>query len=204
MNEISRIGKDLYYGKIALQVAERSTCLRRKHGAIIVKDDRIISTGYNGAPRSTLNCNEIHMCLREKMHVPRGQRYELCRSVHAEANAIINAAASEMKDATLYLAGMELVYDENGAASTTRELSNPESCAMCKRMIINAGIKYVVYYGNGTTTKVNVFDWIADDSSLALTSVDDPEYIAAVQSVKDKQKRSAAINDMINDVISGA
>ena len=89
---MERISKENYYLDIAQTVAERSTCLRRKFGAIIVKDDVIVSTGYNGAPRGRKNCNEINFCIREKLNIPRGERYEMCRSVHAEANAIIAAA----------------------------------------------------------------------------------------------------------------
>ena len=87
-----RMSKDKYYLNIADAVLDRSTCLRRKYGAIIVKNDEILSTGYNGAPRGRVNCSELGYCNREQLRIPSGQRYELCRSVHAEANAIISAA----------------------------------------------------------------------------------------------------------------
>ena len=89
-----RMSKDKYYLNIADAVLDRSTCLRRKYGAIIVKNDEILSTGYNGAPRGRVNCSELGYCNREQLRIPSGQRYELCRSVHAEANAIISAARS--------------------------------------------------------------------------------------------------------------
>ena len=100
---MSRVSKHNYYLDIAQTVAERSTCLRKKFGAIIVKDDVIISTGYNGAPRGRKNCSDINYCMRDKLNIPRGERYELCRSVHAEANAIISAARERMLGATLYM-----------------------------------------------------------------------------------------------------
>lgn len=104
---MERRDKINYYLDIAEAVTGRGTCLRRNFGAVIVKNDTIISTGYVGAPRGRANCNELHYCTREKLQVPRGERYELCRSVHAEQNAIINASRSEMLGATLYLVGLE-------------------------------------------------------------------------------------------------
>ena len=104
---MERRDKINYYLDIAEAVTGRGTCLRRNFGAVIVKNDTIISTGYVGAPRGRANCNELQYCTREKLQVPRGERYELCRSVHAEQNAIINASRSEMLGATLYLVGLE-------------------------------------------------------------------------------------------------
>ncbi|MEG1931823.1 MAG: cytidine deaminase, partial [Pygmaiobacter sp.] len=104
---MSRRDKINYYLDIADAVSRRGTCLRRNYGAIIVKNDQIISTGYVGAPRSRKNCSDLGYCIREKMNIPRGERYELCRSVHAEANAIIAASRAEMIGATLYLAGRD-------------------------------------------------------------------------------------------------
>ena len=127
---MTRRDKENYYLDIAEAVASRGTCLRRNFGAIIVKNDQILSTGYTGAPRGRKNCSDLGFCLREKMNVPRGQRYELCRSVHAEANAIISAARSEMIGATLYLVGKE--------ARTGELVPDANSCSMCKRLIINA------------------------------------------------------------------
>ena len=126
---MKRISKENYYLDIAETVLERSTCIRRKFGAIIVKHDEIISTGYVGAPRGRKNCNDLNYCTRDKLGVPKGQRYELCRSVHAEQNAILSAARADMIDATLYLA----CHD----ARTDQLDGEVEPCSMCKRLIIN-------------------------------------------------------------------
>lgn len=133
---MERIEKDEYYLNIAKEVAKRSTCLRRLYGALIVKNDEIISTGYNGSPRGATNCIQDGICLRAKLKIPHGEKYELCKSVHAEANAIISAARRDMIGATLYLVGME--YGSN------KLIDECEPCAMCKRLIINAGIKTVI------------------------------------------------------------
>src|SRR5574344_1981146 len=122
-----------YYLDIAQSVSERSTCLRRHFGAVIVKNDEIMSTGYNGAPRGRKNCDELGYCYRNKLNIPRGERYELCRSVHAEQNAIISAARRDLLDATIYMVGIN--------AETNEIEPNSTSCMMCKRVIINAGIK---------------------------------------------------------------
>ena len=159
MTAMTRRDKENYYLDIAEAVASRGTCLRRNFGAIIVKHDQILSTGYVGAPRGRRNCCDLGTCLREKMNVPRGQRYELCRSVHAEANAIISAARSEMIGATLYLVGKE--------ARTGELVPDANSCSMCKRLIINAGISRVIVRNtHDTFTTVLVEDWVAHDASL--------------------------------------
>ena len=133
---MERISKENYYLDIAETVLERATCLRRIYGAIIVKNDEIISTGYNGAPRGRANCVDMGYCSREAMKVPRGERYELCRSVHAEANAIISASRRDMAGGTIYLVGRN--------AATGELLNDATSCLMCRRMIINAGLDRVV------------------------------------------------------------
>lgn len=157
---MSRIDKENYYLDIAETVLERGTCLRRNYGAIIVNNDQIVSTGYVGAPRGRKNCIDLGTCVREKMNIQRGTRYELCRSVHAEANAIIHAPREQMIGATMYLVGKE--YD--GGAY----VENANSCAMCKRMIINAGIKRVVVRNSKNSfTAIYVEDWIVDDDSLS-------------------------------------
>lgn len=125
-----------YYLDIAQTVALRSTCLRRKYGAIIVKNDEVISTGYNGAPRGCTNCSDLGTCKREELNIPSGERYELCRSVHAEQNAIISAARRDMVGATLYLAGID--------AKTGKLLPHSEPCSLCKRFILNSGITQVI------------------------------------------------------------
>lgn len=148
-----------YYLDIAKSVTERSTCLRRHFGCIIVKNDEIIATGYNGAPRGRKNCDELGTCYREEMKIPRGERYELCRSVHAEANAIISAARRDLIDSTLYMACVNpLTNDIEPHVS---------SCMMCKRMVINAGIKEVIVKEpDEKYTIYKVEDWITDDDSL--------------------------------------
>lgn len=152
-----------YYLDIAESVTERSTCLRRKWGAVIVNNDEIISTGYNGAPRGRKNCNDLGYCLREKMNVPRGERYELCRSVHAEQNAIISAARKDMLGATLYMVGKD--------AKTDEYVEKSNSCAMCKRVIINAGIKDIYIRDSKDKYRhVNVQkDFIDNDDSISGT-----------------------------------
>ena len=156
---MERISKENYYLDIAETVLERATCLRRVYGAIIVKNDEIISTGYNGAPRGRKNCVDMGFCTREAMQVPRGQRYELCRSVHAEANAIISASRRDMLGATIYLVGRD--------AQTNELLSDAMSCSMCKRQIINAGIDRVVIRQTQTQYRtIPVSDWIEDDDSI--------------------------------------
>ena len=150
---MNRISKENYYLDIAQTVLERATCLRRVYGAIIVNNDEIISTGYNGAPRGRKNCVDMGYCTREAMQVPRGERYELCRSVHAEANAIISASRRDMVGGTLYLVGRN--------AQTGELLSDATSCAMCRRTIINAGIEKVIIRNTETEfSVVDVEDWV--------------------------------------------
>ena len=120
-----RRSKILYYLDIADAAQARSTCLRRRFGAIIVKDDEIVSTGYNGAPRGRKNCTDMGYCARNRLNVPAGERYELCRSVHAEANAIISAARKDMIGGTLYLAGRDAVTGDYNPQTTP--------CAICGR-----------------------------------------------------------------------
>ena len=156
-----RTGKENYYLDIADAVQERSTCLRRKYGAIIVRNDEIISTGYNGAPRGRKNCCDLGFCARESMNIPSGERYELCRSVHAEANAIISASRRDMIGATLYLVGRD--------AKTNQLLPDANSCSMCKRQIINAGIERVVARISDTEFRtIDVNDWIINDDSILI------------------------------------
>ncbi|MBQ3063361.1 MAG: cytidine deaminase [Clostridia bacterium] len=157
---MERVSKENYYLDIAQTVAERATCLRRKFGAIIVKNDVIVATGYNGAPRGRKNCSDLKFCQREKMGIPRGERYELCRSIHAEQNAIIAAPREQMIGATLYMA---CVTPEKGEL-----VAGCNSCMMCKRTIINAGIETVVVRDTKTEYRViQVSDWIENDDSLS-------------------------------------
>ncbi|MDO4811671.1 MAG: deaminase [Eubacteriales bacterium] len=158
---MSRISKENYYLDIAQTVLERATCLRRVYGAIIVKNDEIISTGYNGAPRGRRNCVDMGYCTREAMQIPRGERYELCRSVHAEANAIISAARRDMVGGTLYLVGRN--------AQTGELLHDATSCAMCRRLVINSGLSRVVIRKTEDEFEtVDVQEWVdGDDLSVA-------------------------------------
>ena len=122
-----RISWDGYFMKIAFLASERSTCLRRNVGAVIVKDKKILATGYNGAPRKTKDCLEIGFCLREKKKIPSGQRHELCRAAHAEANAIAQAAqfGVSIDKGTVYCTNFP--------------------CSMCAKLLINSGITEIVY-----------------------------------------------------------
>jgi len=156
---MDRKDKISYYLDIADTVSRRSTCLRRQYGAIIVSKDEILSTGYNGAPRGRKNCHDLGRCYREELQIPSGERYELCRSVHAEANAIISAARRDVLGATLYLSGRMPPGGESVADTCP--------CEMCKRLIINAGITEVICKtGENTYTVINVRDWIWEDDSL--------------------------------------
>lgn len=144
----TRPSKDEYYIGIAEAVLKRSTCIRRKYGAVLVKNDEIVATGYNGAPRSENNCCDIGYCEREKQNVPKGERYELCVSVHAEDNAITSAGRDKAYGATLYIVGKEVA---------TGGLANPCPCTMCRRKIVNAGVSRVVGLFNGGCIKdINV------------------------------------------------
>ncbi|MBR2715912.1 MAG: cytidine deaminase [Ruminococcus sp.] len=156
---MKRTDKKNYYLDIAETVLERGTCLRRNFGAIIVKNDQIVSTGYVGAPRGRKNCIDMGVCVREQNNIPRGERYELCRSVHAEANAIIHASRDAMLGSTLYLVGKD--------AKTGEYVENACACSMCKRMIINAGIKKVIIRNSKDKfTAIYVDEWIQNDESL--------------------------------------
>lgn len=157
---MGRISKENYYLDIAETVSERSTCLRKHYGAIIVKNDNIVATGYNGAPRGRKNCVDLGTCYRDQMNIPRGERYELCRSVHAEANAIIATSREQMLGGTLYMA---CTSPEDGSP-----VAGTCSCMMCKRQIINAGISRVVIRDNKQDFRViDVADWIENDDSLS-------------------------------------
>lgn len=156
---MKRVDKNNYYLDIAEATLERATCLRKKWGAVIVKNDEIISTGYNGAPRGRKNCTDIGYCKRESMNIPRGERYELCRSVHAEENAIISASRRDMIGSTLYMTGKDV--------KTNDYVEKSMPCAMCKRAIINSGIKNIII--RDTKEKyheVLVNDLITNDESL--------------------------------------
>ncbi len=154
-----RRDKQNYYLDMAQVALERSTCLRRHFGAVIVKNDVIISTGYNGAPRGRANCIDLNYCIRQQRNIPRGTQYELCRAIHAEANAIIAASREEMIGSTLYLVGRD--------AQTGDIMKDADSCPMCKRQIINAGISQVVIRRDQNQYDViDVNDWVQHDELL--------------------------------------
>lgn len=135
---VERVDRHLYYLNIAFQVSERGTCLRRNYGAVIVNHDQIISTGYTGSPRGTKHCSEMGQCPRQRLNIPSGTRYDICRSVHAEMNAIISAPRTEMIGATIYVAGRDA---KDGHRLVENQMGWP--CNWCQRLILNAGIEQV-------------------------------------------------------------
>ena len=156
---MDRIDKNNYYLDICETVLERGTCLRRNFAAIIVKNDEIMATGYAGAPRGRKNCCDLGYCKREELKVPRGTRYELCRSVHAEQNAIISARRQDMIASTMYLVGKEY--------NTGKYVVNAAPCSLCKRFIINSGIDKVVIRDSKEKFRIiQVEEWIENDDSL--------------------------------------
>lgn len=160
---MERIDKHNYYLDICETVLERGTCLRRNFAAIIVKNDEIIATGYTGAPRGRKNCSDLGYCRREELKVPRGTRYELCRSVHAEQNAVISARRQDMIGSAMYLVGKEV--------SSGDFVPNTSSCSLCKRFIINSGIEKVIIRDTKSDYRVvDVMQWIENDDSLTSDS----------------------------------
>ncbi len=156
---MERRDKKNYYLDLAEVVSQRSTCLRRHYGAVIVQNDEVISTGYVGAPRQRKNCTDLGVCIRQKLNIPRGERYELCRSVHAEANAIISSSRDKMLGSSLFLVGIE--------ADTGEYVKNAVCCSMCKRLVINAGIEYVYVRDDKVNYReIKVSDWVENDESL--------------------------------------
>ena len=155
----NRISKEQYYLNIAEEVTQRGTCLKNNYGAVIVKNDEIISTGYTGAPRGRKNCCDLGVCRRNINNMPSGKGYDLCRSVHAEQNAIISASRRDMVGATLYLCG---INKRNGEYK-----ENTQPCSICKRMILNAGIKTVVIRKTKEEFTIeHVEDWIYCDDTI--------------------------------------
>lgn len=136
--------------EVAETISKRSTCLRRRFGAVIVRDKIILSTGYNGSPRGEEHCSEIGNCLRRELEIPKGERYEVCRAVHAECNAVINAARQgiAIDKGTMYLYGYDIEDDA--------EIAVPSPCQLCAPIIRNAGLKRVV--GRNPQT-VELLEW---------------------------------------------
>jgi len=156
---MTRRDKNNYYLDIAEAVSQRGTCRRKRYGTVIVKDDEIISTGYVGAPRGRKNCTDLERCMREERKIPSGERYELCRSVHAEANAIISASRKDLLGSIMYLTGIDLYSNDY--------VRKAICCAMCKRMVINAGIATVIVRDTQDTYRIiDVDDWVTSDDSL--------------------------------------
>jgi dCMP deaminase len=153
---MQRISKDEYYLEIAKSVSKRSTCLRKRYGAIIVKNDAIVSTGYNGTARGVINCYEIG-CIKDVLNLPHGSNYDLCPAVHAEENAVVNAArnGANTLDGILYIYGEDV---------KTNSIVEAAPCNRCKRIIINAGIKEVVIKTESGIKRLEVKDWIKDDT----------------------------------------
>ena len=148
-DNMERPTKDRYYLGIALEVSKRSTCMRRQYGAVIVKNDEIIATGYNGAPRGYRNCSDQGFCLRDKLNCEKGSGYEFCPAVHAEQNAMLSASRNEMMGSTIYINGTEA----NG------KQANSYPCNICARMICNSGIERVVCLDtNGEIVSVSPAD----------------------------------------------
>jgi len=157
---MERRDKYNYYLDIAQTVAERGTCTRRNFGSIIVNNDEIVSTGYTGAPRGRKNCSDLGKCIRTELNIPRGERYELCRSVHSEANAIISAARRDVIGSTLYLVCVD--------AESGELVEGTSSCSMCKRLIINAGIAKVVVRDTKEKYRIIYVDELVEnDESLS-------------------------------------
>lgn len=156
---MERIDKHNYYLDICETILERGTCLRRNFGAIIVKHDEIMASGYSGAPRGRKNCSDLGYCRREELKVERGTRYELCRSVHAEQNAIISSRRQDMIGSTMYLVGKEM--------NTGELVEKAAPCLLCKRFIINAGISRVIVRDTDKEFRItDVQKWIDKDDSL--------------------------------------
>ena len=156
---MERRDKNNYYLDIAEAVLQRGTCLRKLYGAVIVKNDEIISTGYVGSPRGRKTCTDMGYCIRQNLNIPRGERYELCRSVHAEANAIISASRESMLGSTLYLVGIDV--------ATHDYVKDASCCSMCKRMVINAGISRVIIRDDKMNYRViDVNEWVDNDDSV--------------------------------------
>jgi dCMP deaminase len=156
--------KDEYYLEIAKTIALRSPCSLRKYGAIIVKNDAIVSTGYNGSARGVINCLDVG-CIKEILNLPKGRGYEDCPAVHAEENAVVNAArnGTSVLGGTLYIAGV----DKEG------KLTEAMPCLRCRRILINAGIERVVIRKeDGGIKYINTQEWIGEDTKTYLEKLE--------------------------------
>ncbi len=147
---------DEYFLNIAKEISKRGTCIRRNFGAVIVKGNRIESTGYCGAPRGTPNCSDLEKCVREELKIPSGQRYELCRSVHAEMNAVINAA----RDGRSIVGGTLYLYGEDAKDGS---IVDAELCRLCKRVVINVGLQKVIVRKKEGIIHYSVKEWVDEE-----------------------------------------
>jgi len=198
MIDVKRVSKNQYYLNIAKEVSERATCMSAHFGAIIVRDDQIVSTGYNGAPRGTKDCYELGNCLRRKLGVKSGTQYEMCRSVHAEQNAIINAARAgvSLLGGTMYLFGKR-VWD--GAD----ELIKAYPCFICKKMILNAGInKMIVNDEDGDIIEFSVEEWTEQWAKNDMIE-DTEKYVTSYKGEDGKELSAEADEDCAAKVSSG-
>jgi dCMP deaminase len=169
-----RPSKDEYYLNIALAVARRSTCIRLKTGAIIVNRDQILSTGYNGAPRGSPNCIDLGFCARIKHNVPSGTRYEFCRSVHSEENAMLHSTREQMIGGTIYIAG----YNQKN------QLVKVFPCMLCQRKVMNAGVKRVVTFDENGIYEQSVEEWVEEAKKDPLKHLEHPEYTSQPKPLK--------------------
>jgi dCMP deaminase len=160
-----RISKDEYYLQIAKAVSQRSPCIRRQFGAIIIKDDVIVSTGYNGPARGVINCIEVG-CLKDEMNLPHYSEYENCPAIHSEENCIINAArhGANVLNGIMYVCGKNFGDDS---------VTESKPCERCRRAIINAGIREVVTIDNkGKIKRYDVKDWVEEDSKTYIDKLE--------------------------------
>jgi len=167
--EQKRIEKVNYYLDIAEAVGARGTCLRANYGSVIVNRDEVISTGYTGAARGKSNCIDLGYCIRRKLepNSSGGARFDLCRSVHSEQNAIISAARKDMLESSLYIVGKYYNSEKYNKGMEGQYVKTPDCCQFCKRMIINAGIEKVYFRVSKEEYRVtNVQDWIESDELL--------------------------------------
>lgn len=170
---IKKIDKDNYYMKIAESVAIKSTCLCISFGCVIVKNDQIISTGYVGAPRKTKDCIDLGFCIRRKKNIKSGTGYEMCRSVHAEMNAIINAARAGVS----LLDGDMFLYTAKKVDGNKLIPVKAYPCLLCKKMIINAGIsKFIGNNEDGSLSIYNIQDWVKNWQEIEDISQDKEQY----------------------------
>lgn len=190
-NPLKRPEKDRYYLNIAKEIASRARCFRSHHGVIIVKDDQIIATGYNGAPRKTKDCIERGYCIRDLMNIPSGQRYEICRTVHGEANCLINAARSgtSVINGDIYMASFKV-------SSGKKEPIDSMPCFICKKMIINAGInRLIAAMADGSYKTFHTEDWIKEWQIKDM--IDDKEvYNANHKSILNEQEKNKIIDEI--------